>query len=98
MAHRPADTVTTASPNQTSRPQTVTAAAPTATATVSAPAPPPPPFINCNFSPNADGSAFAQVYIEPDVVRRLRSRAGSQDMAKYLWENIFYKALIGHVY
>jgi hypothetical protein len=89
MAHRPADHNRTDQPNTTSRPQTLTAE-PSAAPAV--------PYINCDVTFNPDGSAFAKIYIEPDILRRLKTRANGQAMERYLWETIFYRALCNEVY
>ena len=36
--------------------------------------------------------------VEPDIWRRIKSRAGSQNLAEYFWENILKRALMNHVY
>ena len=45
-----------------------------------------------------DGSAAVLVQIPPEVLKRLQRRAGTQDLGLYLWDNVFMKALISHVY
>lgn len=52
----------------------------------------------CTVFPDPDGSAIAEVHIPIDVMRRLKTRAGTQDLGEYLWENIFRSAISSHVY
>jgi len=45
-----------------------------------------------------DGSGEAVVFVDPGVLKRIKTRAGNQDLANYLWLNVFRPALDGHVY
>jgi hypothetical protein len=56
------------------------------------------PPLPCTVDINHDGSGFAMLYIPEDVMRRIRSRAGKQELGDYMWQAIFKAALYGHVY
>jgi len=45
-----------------------------------------------------DGSAAVLVQIPPDILKRIQRRAGSQDLALYLWDNVLMRAFASHVY
>ena len=45
-----------------------------------------------------DGSARVSVYIAPDIMRRIKTRAQSQPLAEYILLNIVRPALTAHVY
>jgi hypothetical protein len=36
--------------------------------------------------------------IEPDIAKRLRRKAGGQDLALFLWENVIYRNIVAAVY
>lgn len=52
----------------------------------------------CAVDVNEDGSGDAIVRIDPDILLRIQRRAGSHDLADYLWNNVFKQALMSHVY
>lgn len=45
-----------------------------------------------------DGSADVVFRIEPATMRRIKLRAGSQDLADYLWFNIIRPNVESHVW
>jgi len=52
----------------------------------------------CALTIRPDGCGEAVVLIQPEILKRILSRAQTRDPAVYLWENILRAALIGHVY
>jgi|WetSurMetagenome_2_1015567.scaffolds.fasta_scaffold01336_21 hypothetical protein len=52
----------------------------------------------CALTLMPDGSGEAVVFVDPGVLKRIKTRAGNQDLANYLWLNVFRPALDGHVY
>ena len=42
--------------------------------------------------------AIVMVHIPPEILRRLRTRCQTTDLASYLWDNILLQALSSHVY
>lgn len=44
------------------------------------------------------GKVYCVFEIAPELMPRLKSRSGPIDLARYLWENILYRAIIGHIY
>ena len=59
---------------------------------------PAPLSFNCLVEEKPDGSAEALVNIPPEIMRRIKSRAQTQPLDEYLWQNVFRRALEGHVY
>ena len=49
------------------------------------------------LSENADGLTVS-VHIEPEILRRIRTRSQSQPIDDYVWANIIRPALNSHVY
>lgn len=47
----------------------------------------------CSIQELEDGSAIAAVRIDPDVLRRIKRRADEHDLADFVYENIFRRAL-----
>lgn len=53
-----------------------------------------------SLSDAADGKCGAEITVKLDAatVKRLVSRAAGQDLADYVWLNIFRRAVMDHVY
>lgn len=61
----------------------------------------PEPFVNksCYLLEELDnGEAEFIVRIPPEIYRRLKTRAQTQPIDEYLWENVLKRALETHVY
>ena len=52
----------------------------------------------CIATEYPDGSLNVQVHVELDIAKRLKSRAGSMDLSRYIWENVLKRALWDSVY
>lgn len=52
----------------------------------------------CVVSLYGNNTAKVSIDVESEVMRRIRSRAGTQNLADYVWDNILKRALYDHVY
>lgn len=52
----------------------------------------------CRTRELADGSLRVEFDIPPEVLKRYLTRIGNRHISYYLWENVIYRNLIGHVY
>lgn len=52
----------------------------------------------CKVTVHPDGSLDVLLYVPPEQARRLQSRANNVDLAQYLWDNIYRRAVETHVY
>lgn len=77
--------------------QAASASVPPAAVDSPIPAPAAAP-LPCEVVSWKDGSADVTIHIEPEIVRRIKTRAQSQDLAEYIWQNILKRAIETHVY
>lgn len=52
----------------------------------------------CKVEKARDGGFAVTFYVDPDAAIRLTRRAGVQPVAKYMFENILYRAVLSEVY
>ncbi len=45
-----------------------------------------------------DGSGEITFLVDPEVLRRVRSRCGDRNLAAYFWEFLLKRAVMDHVY
>jgi hypothetical protein len=55
-------------------------------------------YPKCYVEDNEDGGLLVQFYVGPIEAKRLKSRAQQMDMARYIYENILFRAVNDHVY
>lgn len=52
----------------------------------------------CNVQELSDGSLQITFPVDdPQIIRRLKSRAGTMPLSRYMWENILKRAVVDHV-
>ncbi len=56
----------------------------------------PPP--KCMVTDQPDGAMAVQFLISPEIASRLRRRANTMPMDRYLWENILYRSIVDGAY
>ena len=56
----------------------------------------PPPA--CEVVDQPDGSVIITLRVDAQPMKRHRSRAGTMDLSRYMWENILKRAVIDSVY
>ena len=52
----------------------------------------------CEVVEMPDGTGIATVLIDAQVMARHKRRAGTMDLSRYLWDNVFHRALVDSVY
>lgn len=56
------------------------------------------PSPKCITLQQPDGGIQVSFLIDPDVAHRIRRRAGTMSLERYIWENILKRAVTDHVY
>ena len=52
----------------------------------------------CYIRDQPSGGLSITFQVSPEIAARLKSRGGSMDLARYVYENILKGAIAGHVY
>jgi hypothetical protein len=45
-----------------------------------------------------DGTGEVTIKVDVDIMKRVRTRAGSVNLAEYFWQQMLWRALTDHVY
>jgi len=54
--------------------------------------------VKCRVVDQPDGGMQVSFLVEPDVAKRIRSRAGTMSIERYIWESILHRAVVDSVY
>jgi hypothetical protein len=52
----------------------------------------------CTVAENADGTLTITVGVDEAITKRLKLRAQTMPLERYIWENILKRAFVDHVY
>lgn len=57
-----------------------------------------PAVPKCRVDLQPDGGIQVHFLIEPDIAKRLLTRANGMSLEKWLWENVLYRSVVDAVY